>query len=436
MKLIKLFLCFNILIGCSKMQKDFLNPSAIKIYPDERIDYSTHEIFGLRQIRNGGFLIFTVVSERGDQPRHISVLRLSPQGKYIQRTYLLGVDAFPTNILDLGNDHFEFICSPNPLVSRQQVLAHVSVEKDSILITQKRFRLDCNIKDCGMIFHVMKQGGNYITLNLGVDQAKEKEFNQVYIHKISANHLIVQSQIHIQDFDPVHTLGISTKDYRGFLEFHDMFFMKDINGRLLYHAPFSNSMKLRYLDRDQQNIYTSNFYMLASLTKNNTNHYDLILQDRRKLLASMTYLIKDFNISKKIDAKKIDSLLYLSTLGKIQTNKKICIKDQCYDYQKIPNIDPQKKVIVRYDAQNRMFIAATTQTGQVIIYQPDQKKKHYFGSGNPQYNLSDFIITEKKMVITGTTTLQIRDKSVDEEQHKLALFLQGKSAVFTIILKI
>lgn len=423
MRILLLILSVLMLVGCGKTDDDaIVNPSLIQVYPDEEITLSTSEVFGVRQTSNGNFLMFAIATNFRSEPEQISITQLASNGSFINRTYITEVNAYSTNILgENGGDEFEILCSP-VTTDEDQVLLKVSLQGEEINTRKQTFELDCLLEDCGMIMHTLKRGDSYFMLNIGVDEIQGTKFSKVYIHQMNTTNLTNQFQISEQNFNPQSVLGLTEGNYQGLLPYRDLFFIEDVNGQLLYHAPREERLALRYLNTENQNLYTSEFFFLSDFQRNlMSNTYGTIFQDRTEALPPHeTFVMPDFSLQNNQDTGEIEKVIFLEDAS-------ACIGCVFPDIRNpLPNINPQNKVIIRYDEQGKMYIGATSQTGQTVIYDMSNIPPipYTFGSGNPQYELADFLITSNQIIVVGLTTLQInRDNSV----------LNGKRAPFVIV---
>ncbi len=422
MKVVIIIICMYVLFGCATNQDNLLNPTRVQIYPDEQISLATSEVFGIRQIGNGNLLVFAVATDFRSEPRQISVIQLDKEGHFLNRIYISEIDAYPTNILgENGQDEFEVLCSPTP-PSNRHILVKVTMQDTLMNVSKQIFGLDCLLEDCGMMVHALKRNNQYITLNIGVDVIGDTIYSKVYIQQIDASDLTQQSQISEQNFNPESVLGLAHGDYNGLLSYRDIFFIRQIGGQLLYHAPREDRLALRYLNTEISNFYTSQFFFMADFQDNpNNGNYGTIFQDRTQSLPPHeTFVVADFRLQTQQDQGEIEQIKFMNDTANCLNCKPIDL-----EYDIFSGINPQKKLLIRYDQAGNMYLGATTQTGQTLIHNLARATPYTFGSGNPQYELADFLVTPAQIILVGLTTLKITKGDPQ---------LNGKRAPFLIMI--
>lgn len=435
MKFLKIVLLFSLLTACGSDDEAFITPSLLKIYPDEVNTHSTNEVMGIRPLSDGGYAIFTAVSNSGNIPTHISVLKIDANGNLVTKNTITN-RAFPLNIIDNGNDNFEFICAPVSSGTPHSVIK-ISFQSDEIKITTQEFYLDCQLSDCGVALHVIKRRNKYLMLNTGVDKIDNEEFSKIYIHQVDTANLLQQDQISEQNYESSKVFSIATGDYLGLMPLRNLFFIKEANGQILYNAPRAEHIGLRYLNPNKLDIYSSAKFVLSSLhQQSGSQQYSIIFQDKYKELPPYnTYLIQDFNISVQEDSFDIqDEIFFQDALGKIDRGQPVsdlesCEHIYCNQYQKIGNVDVERKTVIRFDNNTgELYLGATTSTGQTMLFHRDVA--HRFGSGSPTYELADFLVMNNKIIITGMTTLQVDNRRI----QGFSFLTNGKRAPFVMMI--
>lgn len=393
-----------VLAGCSDDLE--VNPNAVQIYLNS---YNQNVIVtDIKPMPDGGFLIFGTMSEtlvdRFDGTGYLYLLKIDEQGKILKDTLLENLEeGYTTNIIQDESGQLECVWSPFQTreLRRPHHFLQVTSEGAEIEVQNEPFRLNCQLFECGNVIKIFKRNSTQLfTLNLGVDRIEMQDFPKMYLHQLNPESFNIQTQITDDEF--------AIEEFGGFVgnlpslmsSIYDFLWLGESNEngirRLISLAPNNDKMTLKYVG-EQTPIYNDANYWLSNFHAQQNGNYSFVMQNN-EVATAPAFWLQEFTFN--------------------NTNQAFT-ELQAIANQELDNIDSSLRTITREGNAGELFVGGTTLSGQSVIFY--NNKSYEFGGAGNQYQLGDFLILEDKVLITGTTILQLDDDG-----------LNGKRAPFLI----